>query len=157
MRPLTASASSVASGLQANPSACGSLELTALGLAGGDGVEAVGVVAGEELAGGPTEAMGTVTSMGSITGPWSGRETATMVPSGLMAMGPSSGPSFSGNACRTLAFRFSQYHRPVPKARTPNSPLAPGAAPSVNSAVWSGGLVTTLIAGMGFVRSIPST
>src|ERR1700730_2743293 len=148
----------VASGLQASESAWGSLELTARGgLATGCGVVATGVAGGELPGLGLTIAAGTVTSIAWITGPLSGRDTATCVPSGLIEIGPSSGPNASGKACRTLASRLSQYHRPVAKARTANSPLAPGAAPSVKRAVWAGGLVSTLMAPDTFVRSTAST
>src|ERR1700692_3443582 len=99
MPPLPAIASRLASGLQASASAWGSLELTARGPAAGDGVPADGVVGGELV--GP--APGTATLIGSIRGPWSGLETATVVPSGLIAIGPSSWPSFRGNGLRTLA------------------------------------------------------
>src|ERR1700704_6888643 len=121
MPPFTASASKVASVLHASASACGSFELTARGPAAGDGVAGAGVVVGELDA----PATGTLTLMGRITGPWSGLDTATVVPSGLIAIGPSSGPSFNGKAWSTLASRFSQYHRPVPKARTATNALSP--------------------------------
>src|SRR6266850_5906892 len=148
MRPLTASASMLASGLHASASACGSLEFTARGFAAGLGVDELGVVGGGLAAPG-VAATGTFTLIGRITGPWSGLDTATIVPSGLKARGPSSGPSVSGNAWRTLASRFSQYHRPVANARTATSPPSPGTAPSVNRAVWVGGLVATLMAANG--------
>src|SRR5258708_27463930 len=96
--------------------------------------------------------MGTLTLMDSIIGPWSGLDTATAVPSGLIAIGPSSGPSLRGKACSTLASRFSQYQRPVAKALTATRPLSPGAAPSVNNASWVGGLVITLIPARALLR-----
>ena len=95
--------------------------------------------------------------MGSITAPWSGRETAASVPSGEMAIGPSSGPSFNGNGLRTPASAFSQYHVPVPNSRTAISADVPGAAPSVKKAAWAGGFESTLIALSGCVRSSAST
>src|SRR5450759_13566 len=83
--------------------------------------------------------------MASITAPWSGSETAASVPSGEMAMGPSSGPSFNGNGLRTPASALSQYHAPVPNSRTATSPDWPGAAPSVKKAAWVGGFDLSLI------------
>src|SRR4029077_12522952 len=156
MPPLTASTSRLASGLHASASAWGSLEVTARGFVAGLGIAGLGVVGG----GLPTPgvaAAGTFTLMDSISGPWSGLETATAVPSGLIAIGPSSGPSAIGKACRTLASRFSQYHRPVAKARTATSPPSPGTAPSVKRAVCVGGLVATLMAADGLLRSREST
>src|SRR5882672_6406401 len=97
MPPLTASTSRLASGLHASASACGSFELTARGLVDGDGVVLIGLVAGEAVATG-LPPIGTVTLIGWMTGPWSGLDTATCVPSALIAIGPSSGPSLRGNA-----------------------------------------------------------
>ena len=64
--------------------------------------------------------------MGMIVAPWSGREIAAIVPSFEMAIGPSSGPSFSGNGLTTPASAFSQYQAPVPNVRTANNPDWPG-------------------------------
>src|SRR5260370_30065205 len=135
--PLTASASCLASGLQARPSACGSLELTWRGAADGTGLAWVGVAAGggaDPLVAGEGEATGVATLIGSITGPWSGSEMAASVPSALIAIGPSSGPGDRGNGFSTAAAAFSQYHAPVPNTRTAINPSGPGAAPSVQRA-----------------------
>src|ERR1700675_545642 len=83
-------------------------------------------------------ASGTPELMGSITAPWSGSETAASVPSGEMAMGPSSGPSISGNGLRTPASALSQYQVPVPNSRSASRPETPGAAPSVKKAACAG-------------------
>src|SRR5258708_20149168 len=95
--------------------------------------------------------------IGSIKAPWSGSETATSVPSGEMAIGPSSGPSFNGNGLSTPASALSQYQVPVPNSRTASSPDTPGAAPSVKKAACAGGLASTLSALNGWVRSSAST
>src|SRR5260370_42145961 len=128
--------SGLGSGLQDRASAGGSLEFMWCGAADGRGLPWVGVAAGAD--GAPDaaegEAIGADTLMGSITGPWSGREIAARVPSALMAMGPSSGPSANGNGLRTPAVGFSQYHTPVPTDRTAIKPSFPRAAPSVKSA-----------------------
>src|SRR5450759_4832044 len=114
----------------------------------------VGVARGEARgeagcdAGAEAPALGEASGMpelkASITAPWSGSETAACVPSGEMAMGPSSGPSFNGNGLRTPASALSQYHAPVPNSRTATSPDWPGAAPSVKKAAWVGGFDSTL-------------
>src|ERR1700693_2389468 len=105
----------------------------------------------------PGVASGMLELMDSITAPWSGSETAASVPSGDMAIGPSSGPSFKGNGLRTPASALSQYHAPVPNSRTASNPDWPGAAPSVKKAAWVGGFASTLSGLSGCVRSSAST
>src|SRR5207253_6360250 len=83
--------------------------------------------------------------------------TATIVPSGLNAIGPSSTPSLSGNGLTTPASALSQYQAPVPNARTASSPELPGAAPSVKNALWAGGLDSTFSGPAALVRSSAST
>src|SRR5437762_3398776 len=158
-----ATASCFASGLQDRASGCSSLELIFLGAGGlalGE-ILAVGVAdadaAADDDAAAIGEAMGRPLLIGSITAPWLGSATATIVPSALIAIGPSSGPSFSGNGCRRPASAFSQYQAPVPKARTATRAESPGAAPSVKNAVWSGGRDRTLSGPAAWVRSNAST
>src|SRR5579859_2631406 len=153
--PLTAMASCLASGLHARPSGWGRLELRCLGAAGALGVAA----AGEPLAGALElgVATGSATLIGSITAPWSGRATATVEPSGVMAIGPSSGPSARGNGLSTPASALSQYQPPVPNSRTAINPEPPGAAPSVKNAACAGGLARTLSGPSGCVTSSAST
>src|SRR5216684_6294854 len=117
-----------------------------------DGVgEASGEAVVEVLALGV--ASGMLELIDSMTAPWSGSDTAARVPSGEMAMGPSSGPSFRGNGLRTPASALSQYHAPVPNSRTASNPDWPGAAPSVKKAAWVGGFASTLSGPRGCVRS----
>src|SRR5206468_9762678 len=85
-------------------------EAFGLGDADGGGADADGEGVGE--------AMGRVLLIGSTTAPWLGSATAARVPSALIAIGPSSGPSFRGNECSTPASALSQYHAPVAKVRT---------------------------------------
>src|SRR5258708_2467400 len=83
--------------------------------------------------------------------------TAAIVQSGEIALGPSSGPSLSGNGCNTPASALSQYQAPVPKARTASRPESPGTAPSVKNAACAGGLARVLRAPAVCVRSSAST
>src|SRR5260370_29060747 len=131
------------------------LEFTWRGAADGTGLPCVGVAAGAEGEpdGGEGEAIGAATLRGWIAGPWSGSEIAARVPSALMAMGPSSGPSANGNGLRTPAEGFNQYHTPVPTARTAIRPSFPGAAPSVKSAACAGGFASTFTGEGARVRS----
>ena len=92
-----------------------------------------------------------------MTAPWSGSATATMVPSGLIAIGPSSGPSARGNGFSTPASAFNQYHAPVPKARTASRPELPGTAPWVKNAACEGGFESTFRGPVACVRSSVST
>src|SRR5438045_6943645 len=108
--PLTASATCEASGLHASRSGCSSFEFTCLtpegaGLGVEDGVEVPAALA-------IGDSSGNALLMGSMTAPWSMLATATIVPSGLIAIGPSSGPSLSGNGLTTTAAPLSQYHAP---------------------------------------------
>src|SRR5690348_9673766 len=100
-----ASASSEASGLQARLSGCRRVGLTCFGVALGTGVAfglglPTAVVVADVVA--PAEvlaeavARGRPELMGSMTAPPLGRATAAIVPSGVIAIGPSSGPSLSG-------------------------------------------------------------
>src|SRR5260370_30230063 len=130
----------------------GALDADGDGDGGGDAVAAAGA---EELALGV--ASGIPELIGSIKAPWSGSETATSVPSGEMAIGPSSGPSFNGNGLSTPASALSQYHVPVPYSRTASSPDTPGAAPSVKKAACAGGLASPLSALAARVRARPPT
>ena len=92
-----------------------------------------------------------------MTAPWSGKATATIVPSALIAIGPSSGPSASGNGFSTPASAFIQYHDPVPNARTASKPELPGTAPSVKKAACEGGFESTFNGPAVCVRSSAST
>src|SRR4029077_15776221 len=125
-----ATPSCLASGLHARPSACGSLEFTWCGAADGAGLACVGVAvaAAVPLVTGDDEATGVATLMGSMTGPWSGSEMAANVPSERSAIAPTPGPSARGNGFKTAADALSQYHAPVPNARTAINPSGPGAA-----------------------------
>src|SRR5260370_787256 len=121
--------------------------------ADGDGAgcgDAVAAAGAEELALGVASGMPGV--IGSINAPG-----GASVPTGEMAIGPSSGPSFNGNGLSTPASALSQYHVPVPNSRTASSPDTPGAAPSVKKAACAGGLASTLSALSGWVRSSAST
>src|SRR5438270_14087597 len=156
MSPLTATASCLRSGFHANPSGCGSFELTRFG------AETVGIGWADAVAvgGALTPALGVATGsallIGSITGPWSGIATAAIVPSAVIAIGPSSGPRFSGNGLSTPASALSQYHAPVPKARTASRPEFPGTAPSVKNAACVGGLARVVdLPGAGSSTPIP--
>ena len=95
--------------------------------------------------------------IGSITAPWTGSATATIVPSELIAMGPSSGPSFSGKGFSTPASAFSQYQAPVPAARTAIKPESAGATPSVKKAACAGGRERAFSGAAALVRSSAST
>src|SRR5579864_9778261 len=112
---------------------------------GAAGALGVGPWVGEAAALGVTpgvgvgEASGTATLIGSTSAPRSGSATAAIVPSGLIAIGPSSVPSFSGNGLSTPASAFSQYHAPVEKERTAIRPEPPGAIPSVKKVTGSVG------------------
>jgi hypothetical protein len=103
------------------------------------------------------DAMGIALLIGSIRAPWSGRATAAVVPSGVIAIGPSSGPRLNGNWLSTPASALSQYQVPVPNSRTAISPDAPGATPSVKNAAWAGGRASTFKPGEDWVRSNAST
>ena len=103
------------------------------------------------------DAIGSPLLIGSIRAPWSGSATATVVPSGLIASGPSSGPSDRGNGFSTPASAFSQYHVPVPTSRTATRPELPGASPSVKKAACAGGLESVFRAPAVRVRSRAST
>src|SRR5207247_10298881 len=119
---------------------------------------AAGAAAGAgDDAGEVGEASGRPLLIGSLTAPWLGSATAAMVRSALIAIGPSSGPSFSGDGCRRPASAFSQYRAPVPKARTATRAESPGAAPSVKNADWSGGRDRTLSGPAAWVRANAST
>src|ERR1700694_675468 len=120
---------------------------------GEEGGEAVAAAEADALTLGVASGMPEL--MGSTTAPWSGSETAASVPSGEMAIGPSSGPSFNGKGLSTAA--SSQYQVPVPNSRTASRPDTPGAAPSVKKAACAGGFESTLIALSGCVRSSAST
>src|SRR5207245_722950 len=145
MPPLTARASCLASGLQANESTWGSLELTRFGATGlGVGVGlADGLGLGEAEADSDGDAKMGARLTGSMTALWSTSETAAMVPSGLKATGPSSMPGLRGNWLSTPSCGLRKYHAPVAKPRTAIRPSNPGAAPSVNRAGWPGGRVST--------------
>src|SRR5260370_34117079 len=96
---------------------------------GGDAVAAAGA---EELALGVASGMPEL--IGSIKAPWSGSEAGTSVPSGEMAIGPSSGPSFNGKRLGTPASALSQSQALVPNSRTASSPDTVGAAACVKLA-----------------------
>ena len=102
------------------------------------GADRVGLGRGDAVPAGVTPALGDARGsallMGWMTAPRSGIATAAIVPSALITTGPSSGPSDSGNGLRTPASAFSQYHDPVPNARTASRPELPGAAPSMKKA-----------------------
>src|SRR5579859_2333477 len=122
MPPFTASASCLASGLQASASTWGSVELTlrgATGLAAGEAL-ALGLAPpaaeGDPVAPVEGEARIGARFTGSITAPWSSSETAAIMPSGLNATGPSSGPGVSGNWFRTPRSGLRKYHAPDRKS-----------------------------------------
>src|SRR5438477_11326005 len=100
MHTLTATAGCVESGLQASASTCGSSELMRRGATTDSDGEADALVAGlpegDALALLDGDGRMGLRLTGSITAPWSGRDTAAMEPSALKATGPSSGPGFSG-------------------------------------------------------------
>src|SRR5260370_23174326 len=113
MPPSIAMASVLASGLQASESTWCSFELTRRGCTG-DAVGlalAVGLVAGDALAA-LADGDGRIGARftGSMSAPRSMSEIATMVPSGLKAIGASSCPGFSGSALSTprLGLRTEQ-------------------------------------------------
>src|SRR5438309_3382611 len=159
MSPFTATASCWASGLHARPSGCWSFELTRLGaeLVGLACAVGLAVAIAVPLGAALGEATGSELLMGSMTSPWSGMATATIVPSAEMAIGPSSGPSERGNGLSTEAPAFSQYQVPVPNSRTASSPESPGATPSVKNAGCAGGFANGLSAADACVRSSAST
>src|SRR5690348_15244843 len=150
-------ASSLPSGLNESASGCRSREFTCLGATGlADGlgeVEATGP--GVPL--GVGEAIGRPLLIGSSSAPWLDSAMAAMLPSGLIAMGPSSGPGLIGNGCSTPASAFSQYHAPVPAPRTAMRPESRGATPSVKKAGSAGGRVSALTGAPALVRSSAST
>src|SRR6185312_435431 len=111
----------------------------------------------EAVAADDAEACATETLIGSMYAPLSIIETATSCPSPLIAIGPSSGPSFKGNGWRTPAEGLSQYQAPVAAARTAIRPSSPGAAPCVKRFAWSGALARTFNPVTGLVRSSAST